>query len=138
MAGRAYIDSNIIIYMVEGEAGLKALAVSALDRCLREGYLLVTSEMTVGECLTGALRRDHGAVDAYRDLFDRGALLDVVDVTRAIVRRAAELAAEFNLKLLDALHVATAEAWGCEVFLTNDRGIRAPAGVELRHPNHVT
>ena len=37
------------------------------------------------------------------------------------------------MKLVDAIHVATAEAMGCSVFLTNDRGIRAPAGIELRY-----
>ena len=137
MAARAYIDSNIIIYMVEGETELKAGAASAIDRCLREGGLLVTSELTVAECLTGALRRDRQVADTYLDLFDREKLLDVVDVTRSIVRRAAELGAELNLKLLDALHVATAEALGCEVFLTNDRAIRAPGGLELRDPGEV-
>jgi len=59
-------------------------------------------------------------------------------VTRPLVRRAAELGADFKMKLVDALHVATAEALGCEVLLTNDRGIRAPAGIELRHLSEET
>ena len=59
-------------------------------------------------------------------------------MTRPLVRRAAELGADFKMKLVDALHVATAEALGCEVLLTNDRGIRAPAGIELRHLSEET
>jgi predicted nucleic acid-binding protein len=132
MGGRAYVDSNILIYAIEGEAPLKALAASALEQLIREGRSLVTSELTVGECLAGALRHDRKLAEAYLDLFERANLLETADVTRPLVRRAAELGARFNMKLLDALHVATAEANGCEVFLTNDRGIRAPAGIELR------
>jgi predicted nucleic acid-binding protein len=54
-------------------------------------------------------------------------------VSLALIKRAAVLGAELNIKLIDAIHVATAEALGCEVFLTNDRGILAPAGIELRY-----
>ena len=32
---------------------------------------------------------------------------------------------------VDAINVATAEMLGCTVFLTNDRGIRAPAGIAI-------
>ncbi len=138
MAGKAYVDSNIIIYMVEGRTELKEVAVSALDQCLREGRLLVTSELSAAECLVGALRRDHRVAHAYRDLFDHEKFLSVVDVSRSIVRRAAELGAGLNLKLLDALHVATAEALACEIFLTNDRGIRTPNGLTLRHPEEAS
>ncbi|WP_274534852.1 hypothetical protein [Rhizobium sp. LCM 4573] len=46
------------------------------------------------------------------------------------------MGAELNMKLLDALHVATAEALNCGVFLTNDRGIRVPEGIEIHHLSH--
>ena len=100
--------------------------------------MLVTSELTVGECLAGALRQDRRLAQTYLDLFDRTELLEVADVTRPLVRRAAELGAALRMKLLDALHVATAEALRCEVLLTNDRGIRAPAGIALRHLSEET
>ena len=132
MGGRAYVDSNVIIYTMEGKAPLKAMAASALEGLIREGCVLVTSELTVGECLAGALRQDRTLAEAYLAFFDDAALLEIAGVTRPLIRRAAELGAQFNMKLLDALHVATAEANACEVFLTNDRGIRAPAGIELR------
>ena len=45
--------------------------------------------------------------------------------------RVLEIGAELRLKLVDAIHVATAEALGCRTFLTNDRGIRAPVGIAL-------
>ena len=138
MGGRAYIDSNVIIYIIEGEGSLKTLAGSALERLIREERVLVTSELTVGECLAGALRRDRGLAEAYLDLFDVTGLLEIADVTRPLVRRAAALGAELNMKLLDVLHVATVEALGCKVLLTNDRGIRAPAGIELRHLQEET
>lgn len=133
MGSRAYVDSNVIIYIIEGVAPLKTRAASALERLIREGHVPVTSEPTVGECLAGALRQDRRLAETYLDLFDRTELLEVADVTRPLVRRAAEIGADFKMKLVDALHVATAEALRCEVLLTNDRGIRAPAGIEVRH-----
>ncbi|MDR6757460.1 putative nucleic acid-binding protein [Mycoplana sp. BE70] len=50
-----------------------------------------------------------------------------------VIVQAAEIAAELKLKLPDAIHVATAIVAGCDAFLSNDRGIRAPAGIEIQH-----
>ncbi len=59
--------------------------------------------------------------------------MSLAPVTLAIIERAAQLGAEMNMRLIDALHMATAEALACTVFMTNDRGIRAPAGISLQH-----
>ena len=44
---------------------------------------------------------------------------------------AAEIAATASMKLIDALHVATAISSGCKFFLTNDRGIRSSEQLEV-------
>ena len=95
---------------------------------------LVSSELTLGECLQGALRRgNHDSADVYRRLlFDRE-FITLAPVTLPLIERAAELGASLTMKLIDSLHVATAESCGCHLFMTNDRGIRAPAGLALRY-----
>jgi predicted nucleic acid-binding protein len=46
-------------------------------------------------------------------------------VTRAILRGAAQLRASTNVRLPDAIHLATANAAGCDSFLTNDQQLQS-------------
>jgi predicted nucleic acid-binding protein len=62
------------------------------------------------------------------------AWLSVVPVDRAILVRAASLGPSLGLKLPDAIHVASATATDCDVFLSNDGRIKVPAGMALVGP----
>jgi predicted nucleic acid-binding protein len=53
--------------------------------------------------------------------FFAGVELVLVDVSAAIIERATDLRAKYNLKTPDALHYATAVEVGATVFLTGDR-----------------
>lgn len=44
--------------------------------------------------------------------------------TRDIIITAAKLRGQTNLKLIDALHLATAIETGCQIFITNDTGMK--------------
>lgn len=44
---------------------------------------------------------------------------------------AAKLRAETGMKLIDALHCATALKAGCQFFITNDTGIHSSASLEV-------
>jgi len=56
-------------------------------------------------------------------VFFAGVELCLLEVTAAVVERATELRARYNLKTPDALHYATAVEAGVAVFLTGDRGM---------------
>jgi len=61
-----------------------------------------------------------------------------VGLTDAIVARAKELA-KFNIKPYDALHLASAEAGGADIFLTTDRKLvkvakRADVKIKVENP----
>jgi predicted nucleic acid-binding protein len=47
-------------------------------------------------------------------------MADFVKTDAAIAQRAAEMRVRYNLKLPDALQIATAIASNCDAFLTND------------------
>ncbi len=47
------------------------------------------------------------------------------------MRAAALYAGDANVKLADAIHVATAIALNCEIFLTNDRRVIAPQPIRM-------
>ncbi|AYD00999.1 hypothetical protein NCHU2750_16090 [Neorhizobium sp. NCHU2750] len=133
MTDRVYLDSNIVIYYVEGAASLHDKVDVLLNTYIRKGRNFHISEMTLGECLIGTGNKSHATPDAYLSVLEDRALISLAPITNAIIRRAAHLDADLNMKLVDAIHVATAEALSCRVLITNDRGIRAPVGIELRY-----
>ncbi len=57
----------------------------------------------------------------------------LVPTTREIYIRASLYRAEFNLKTPDAIHIASAVASNAEIFMTNDRKLRAPKGLQVVH-----
>ena len=55
--------------------------------------------------------------------------LELVDVTRDVARRAAQIRARYNVKSADALHIATALLHDAAAYVTNDRGLMRVAEV---------
>lgn len=83
--------------------------------------MLVTSPVTLAECLQGALQASDSTIqEAFVSLIVHGpnTHFHVIDATTAI--RAAELRVKHGLRLPDALQLASALATGCEALLTND------------------
>jgi predicted nucleic acid-binding protein len=125
-ARRLYIDSNIVIYFIEAHEETRVHIRRLFSYVNEHDIRLVTSEATVGECLYGARKRQHAElVGRYADLFNDTDALELVPVERETFEQAAEIGAPRNLKLLDAVHVATALCEGCDVFVTNDKGIKS-------------
>lgn len=96
-----------------------------------------TSLLVLGELLVRplALGRNDLAAE-YRRIVKSGAGLSVWDVTREVVEKAADLRARHRLKMLDALHVASAIVNGAEVFVTNDAGLNRVDEITLLILDH--
>jgi predicted nucleic acid-binding protein len=60
---------------------------------------------------------------AQFDVFFAGIELVLAEVSAAVVERATDLRARYNLKTPDAIHYATAVEVRAAVFLTGDRGL---------------
>ena len=75
------------------------------------------------ECRSKPLRSGDLATLAQFDVFFAGVELLVVEVNPAVIERATDLRARYNLKSPDAIHYATAVEVGATVFLTGDRGL---------------
>ncbi|MEN3151176.1 type II toxin-antitoxin system VapC family toxin [Neorhizobium sp. IRAMC:178] len=133
MTSKVYVDSNVLIYYVDGSPEFKSLAENAVMAFIRSEWRLFSSEITLGECLRGVPRDAPDVSAVFVAILSNAEFISLEPVSLALIKRAAELGVEFNMKLIDAIHVATAEALQCHVFLTNDRGIRAPASIELRY-----
>ena len=128
---RVYVDANILIYFVEKIAGWHRKA-RVLFQALTDGECdIVTSEISLGECLYRPYRDKNAGLIAHYDAFFGGGQIIRADVDVEFIRAAAALAGESRLKLIDAIHVATAIANGCAVFVSNDARIRPIAGLRI-------
>lgn len=127
---RLYLDTNILIHLVEGMAGVRdelQLLATALD----DGKLwAVTSELTFAEALVKPLRDgNERQVAAYRARLSDGRGLAMTPVSRSVLERAARLRADSGGTLADSIHVAAAELSGCAAFLSENLRIKMPSGL---------
>ena len=77
--------------------------------------------------------RDNNAPvsSAYQNAIQNSQVLEVVPINRTILIESARLRSTTNLRLPDAIHVATAILSGCETFLTNDKRLEALSGIDV-------
>lgn len=118
-----YLDANVVIRLVEGDAATRAPLVARLAAALGVPGSLVTSRLTRLECRSKPLRAGDLITLAQFDVFFAGVELVIVELSSALVEQATELRARHNLKTPDAIHYATAVETGASVFLTGDRGL---------------
>ncbi|MBY0228322.1 MAG: type II toxin-antitoxin system VapC family toxin [Gemmataceae bacterium] len=112
-----------MIRLIEGDDATRAPLEARLAASLGLVGSLVTSRLTRLECRSKPLRSGDLVTLAKFELFFAGVELVLVEVGSAIIERATDLRAKYNLKTPDALHYATAVEVGATVFLTGDRGL---------------
>lgn len=120
-ATRIFIDTAPVIYFIEQHPRYLPLVQPVFDRIDAGALALVTSPVTLAECLVLPLR--HGQADVvemFTELLTRGPFTEFVVVDQPVGALAAELRVRCNLHLPDALQAAVAVLTGCDAFLTND------------------
>jgi predicted nucleic acid-binding protein len=118
-----YADANVIIRLLEGDAGTRAPLEARLNPLRGTGRFLLTSRLSRLECRVRPLRANDSAVLALFEAFFASAEVEIVELAPAIVEKATELRASLNLKTPDALHLASAILSGATTFLTGDRAL---------------
>lgn len=130
--GRVYVDAQCFVYSVE-RFPVWAPVLAPLWQAVQAGALrVVTSELTLSECLVMPYRRADGQLIAdFEDaLHDPG--VDMLPITRDLLRSAARLRASIpKLRTPDAIHAATALAAGVSLFVTNDLAFRSVPGLPV-------
>ena len=96
------------------------------------GYIrAVTSVITLMEIAVLPIRLDRSDLaDNYEAYLLAYPNLTILDVDRAIARRASELRASRRLRPADAIQAATALTAGAHSFLTNDRALAQLPGIQ--------
>jgi len=130
--GKVGVDAAIFTYFIE-EAPAWLPVIAPLFRAADTGQReLVTSAVTLLEVLVVPYRAGNGALAArYEALMTRSRGVQLIDVTRDQLRRAAQLRALTGVRTPDALQLTAAHNAGCTAFVTNDRWLPAIPGLRI-------
>jgi predicted nucleic acid-binding protein len=115
-----FLDTNIVIYVVEGHPVFAPKAVLRLAAAQSAGDSFMISDLTRMECLVGPLKTNNTAVETSFQAFFARSDVRVVAITAAVCDRAARIRARNNFKPMDALQLAAAVEHGANFFLTAD------------------
>lgn len=119
--GSVYIDTSVAIYSVEANLDYWDVLQPLWFKSQIGEIKIVSSELTLMEALVRPLKTgDSLLVADYEELLLNNEEVGLIPIDRSILREAARLRAETNLKTPDALHAATALMASCQMFLTND------------------
>jgi predicted nucleic acid-binding protein len=118
-----YVDTAPVIYSVETNPDYWALLQPLWSKSQANEIDIISSELLLLETLVFPLRNNNQAIiEIYEDLFRDD--IRLIEINQGILRSAAQLRTITSLKTPDAIHAATALNVGCDLFLTNDSGLR--------------
>lgn len=125
------LDSNVLIYLLEDAGPLGDTAGQIVDAIEDEQVGGVLASVGMAEILGRRAReRDVARFEQMAD--EVGSLrLRIVSLTTEIAVDAAWLCGPGDLRLADAVHLASAKAAGATAFVTNDRRIRSQPGLDV-------
>jgi predicted nucleic acid-binding protein len=126
-----YLDSNIIIYLIEEPADFGHRASARITKMAEAGDRAVVSDLSRLECRANAVATGDQVTLSQYDKFFGQAVERVMPLTTAVVDRATIIRGQYRFKTPDALHLAAAVEAGCEVFLTNDPRLGAFADLTV-------
>ena len=88
---RVYLDTNILIYLIEGHPEFHGAVLSLFSEANQQGTRLVVSDLCQCECLMGAHKiQDQDLVRAYEGFFYRcGPLFEIASLKRRCLRNGA-------------------------------------------------
>ena len=125
---RVYLDSCIVIYLIENAGSFSEKARQFLAR--NADAILYVSPLVRLEVLVKPAR--DGAESLMADYEDFIAAQNWLSLNDFIVDKALQLRVRYGLKTPDALHLAAALHHGCDEFWTNDdRLIKVAGGMSV-------
>jgi predicted nucleic acid-binding protein len=131
---RVYVDTNIFIYFLERHDRYFD-AVVPFFQLFNDGLSIAyTGDAVVAETLYKPYQiNDTLRVSEFKEFFSNDEFITVLPHTKKVFELAAELAPKRGMKLIDALHYATAALAGCKFILTNDLGFASSDAIEVLH-----
>lgn len=115
-----YCDSVILIYFFDHVGTFQARAAHRLAAIRTAGDLIVVSDLIRLECRVAPLRLHDSAKLLLFDGFFAQTNVENAPLTTSVFDRATSIRANFGFKTIDAINLAAAAEYGCDLFLTND------------------
>lgn len=133
---RVYIDTNIFIYFLERHEQ-NFDSVAPFFQLFSDGLSLAyTGDAVVAETLYKPYQIDDALrISEFKAFFGDEEFITVLPHSKKVFELAAELSPKRGMKLIDALHYATAALAGCKFMLTNDLGFKSSESLEVIHLN---
>ena len=123
------VDTAPWIYVLDSHPQFADRFVGLFEAAAKGHLLIALSTITLAEVLTGPFKAGQTAL-AKR--YERALLqYRVVDVSAPIAALAAQLRAQYRLKLPDALQLATALDMGAAALVTHDRDFSQVTGLDI-------
>jgi predicted nucleic acid-binding protein len=120
MAGRSFIDTNVLVYAEASDEPLKQQAALTLLKRLYENNEGVLSTQILQEYCNVALKKlrlSSTHIRAQLDLYEQ---FELVQVTPAIIRAGLDLQQTRSVSFFDSILLASAHAAGCNVIWSED------------------
>ena len=129
---RMYIDTNAFIFFLDRHAKYFSIVAPIFEACFKQKVFAITGGLAVAEVMVHPYRNgDVILISNIRNFFSQKNFLTVSEHGNDLLDSAAMLAGQRRLKLIDAIHVATAQKNGCNYFLTNDHGIKSSERLDV-------
>lgn len=117
---RLYLDTNVFIYFLDEGSGWAAGARRLLEFGQRDQATLVSGDAVVAEVMVGIYRLADPGVTRRTESLLSADFLTVFPHDGDTFLQAARIRASAGGHLIDALHVATAMAAGCDAIVSHD------------------
>jgi predicted nucleic acid-binding protein len=121
---RVYVDSNVLIYAVEGVPAIAGPAKKLIGFLRARKGMMCTSEIALAEVLAPSKREGawplHAKRRVYLDFLIWSRTVSLLPVTRDILIRTADVRKSTKLKLLDAIHLISAVSHECTFLVSGD------------------
>ena len=128
---RIAIDSNVLIYLLEGNGARAELAARLADAVGRGEVDGVLSSIGLAEILVPAAKADEGPVFEETAALIRDLGFRIVALDASSAEDAAWIRGRTGATMPDAIHLACARRAGVTVFVTNDRRMPAVSKVDI-------
>jgi uncharacterized protein len=111
-----YCDSAILIYYIDGSGSYRPRAQARLAALFAAGDQVVVSDLVRLECRVHPMRRSDSIVLNKFDMFFALPDVQFAPITSAVFDLATQIRAQWNIDVVDAIHLASAVEFGVNAF----------------------
>jgi predicted nucleic acid-binding protein len=129
---RVYLDTNFFIYFLSRQPDYLPVVEPLMRACDEGQFEGVTGHLALSEVLVEPYRQQSPEeIARVKSLFSRDKFLELVGHDEKTFDLAAQIRARHGLRMIDALHYATALNASCRFIISNDTDFRRGGTLEI-------